>query len=190
VRRAVERGQLVPSTAARFTRRLPAPAPRTAWRAAEKCISQRLGNLWRTDNGARRSRQSYALRSPSLTTARSSFSPSHVPISIISILCLGKRVAQCVATSQFSERDRPVCPAGRGRIYRSQLTAIIPDESFEVNALLFKLPIFSDSCNPFNVIFLLRRSECAEIFVSETKEPLAHVRISLLHTQISGISAY
>lgn len=78
---------------------------------AEKCISQRFGNLWRTDNGGTDipdKATRYALLS-----SCSPFPPCHPPIPmylsrfpshrtlIISPLCLGKRVAQCARTSQF-----------------------------------------------------------------------------------------
>lgn len=97
----------------------PATCARAARCTAEKCISQRFGNLWRTDNGGR---QSYPLRSPFLLLCPPPPPPSHPPIpiypsfpfapaSIISLLCLGKRVAQYAATSQFSGSLDPPCPA-------------------------------------------------------------------------------
>lgn len=103
----------------------------------------------------------YALL-PSPRSRCSSFPLTRTPVSIISILCLGKRVAQCVATSQFSG-DRPYLP-------RRRLEANLPGLThgdhpgwtpFEVNVfgwMRFSLncQFFSDSRNPFRVIFLLR----------------------------------
>lgn len=133
MQRAVEGGQPVPSTAG-WTDLVVAYLHHESLVHSGKMHFPTVGKFmahgqWRSDVPDK----AYVLRSSFLSSPRSRCFPPPLThaVPIISILCLGKRVAQCVTTSQF-ERTAPACRPKAN--LQGSLSVIIPDESSEVNA--------------------------------------------------------
>jgi len=97
--------------------------------------------------------------------------PSHSPIPIISILCLGKRVAQCVATSQFSNEPPPACrPEAnlQGCRWSSQMNC--PRWMRSMNELPFKSTNLLRLAQPFHCNIFVAKQTRWKFFVLKTKK--------------------
>lgn len=171
MQRAVEGGQ-GPSLwlLDRFSRRLPAP-PREPGARRKKCISQRLGNLWRTDNGdptfpTKLTR--YALLSFPLLDPDTPLVPpplTHAdPNNFYSLF--GQTRCTMRRDVSILERTAPACRPEAGEF--TGLTVgdhpgwIVRGECARWTSFRLNRPIFYDSRNPFNVIFSWRNGEHVE----------------------------
>lgn len=126
MRRAVERGQLVPSTAARFTRRLPAPAPRRPG-ARRKNAFPNGWEIYGARTMAADKATRYALL-PSLRSRCSLFPLTRTGLNNFYSL-FGQTRCTMRRDVSILERVAPVCLRRIGANLQGSLTAIIPDES-------------------------------------------------------------
>lgn len=177
--RALSTSRISSAAVARCSRRTTCTRTTTAWCAAEKCISQRLGNLWRTGQWRPtfptklRVTLSFSLLDTSFPLARAlarvhihTYTHTHTRarIGLNNFYSLFGQT-RCTMRRDVSILERPFLPADSRRIYRAladHLGWIVRAECVQCSRL--KRVIFFDSRNPFIVIFLLRnRREALKI---------------------------